>query len=243
MTRLLETTGGQLRVRAYGKQAGGHCRILDLPSELRARIYSYIFPSWRYDAVKDRKGVQVTSPYYPLKRIHILLVSRSLHDDVTQYLYSVHVFRLFPLQDFSRMPTVKNIAPQYKRSCKAIELILGSSWTNPPSSWVVDEALGLHHMELVHTLDILLVCDPSEAIFEGFRVSKTFYTHYAVALVRDILKALPNLQQIILDSYSYVRREGHLVTHLMDEFRKTKAKVRWKRDGMPLQTKGVILHT
>lgn len=226
MTRTLQTTtGGQPRAGTQGKKAGSHCRILDLPSELRMRIYSFIFPSSEYET--DRKNAQVGPR---VKRTHILQVSRSLHDDITQYLYSVHAFRLFPLQDFSRTPTIKSLSPQYKRSCKVVELVLGSSWTKPPRSWVVDEALGLHHMDLVHTLEILLVCDPSEPIFEGFRVSKTFYTDFAVKLVRDVLKALPNLEQIILDSYSYVRKEGHLVTHLMKEFHKPGMKIRWKRD-------------
>lgn len=141
--------------------------------------------------------------------------------------YSSQIFRLFPVQDFSRRPTVRALPRRHRPSVTTIELILGNSWTAPPRSWIVNQGLGLRDMALTRTLKIFIECDPSQPIFEGFRVSKEYYTEFAGNLMRQILERLPALVQVEFDGYPSVRKTGDLMVRLLQETQMANKKVLW----------------
>ncbi|KAF3483890.1 uncharacterized protein GIQ15_03214 [Arthroderma uncinatum] len=213
---------------------GNECKIFDLPWELRMKVYSYIFsgPPRMVRPIRQSRKRSDKEPASPTfgryRRTSILLVCRRFHDDVTQYLYSSNSFRIFPIQHQpSIVPNICDLAPRYKSAVRVLRLVLGSSWTDPPASWVVNEKLGLQYMEGVHTLEILVLCDPSHPMFEPFRVSKDFYTQFSCRLLNGILRGLPRLTHVVIDGYSSIERNGGLVSGLVQEVQATKKKIRW----------------
>ncbi|EPS30344.1 hypothetical protein POX_b02646 [Penicillium oxalicum] len=211
-------------------------RILDLPSEIRERIYHFaLFTPSRKSALKKNGTIGASAKKHKAfsptaQRINLFLTCRRIHDEASYYFFSTQVFRIFPVQDFAHMPTVRQLPRRHRGSVTTIELILGSSWTAPPKSWTVNQGLGLHDMVLTRTLKVWIECDPSQPIFEGFRVSKDFYTNFAGKLFREILERLPNLAQVEFDAYPSVHKNGGLMTRLLEETQYFGKKVLWGPD-------------
>lgn len=209
-------------------------RFLDLPTEIRLRIYHFVLftPTRKSRAVqnagtvgssaKKSKFVGPTS-----HRIALFLVSRRVHDEASHMFYSSQIFRLFPVQDFSRRPTVRALPRRHRPSVATIELILGNSWTAPPRTWTINQGLGLQDMTLTRTLKVFIECDPSQPVFEGFRISKEYYTDFAGQLLQQILERLPGLVQVEFDGYPSVRKNGDLMLRLLQEVRTAQKKVLW----------------
>ncbi|KAJ5551572.1 hypothetical protein N7535_000483 [Penicillium sp. DV-2018c] len=208
-------------------------RFLDLPSEIRLQVYHYVlFTPTRKSALQRTGNVgssaKKSKPLAPVShRVAMFLVSKQIHDEATHYFYSTQTFRVFPVQDFLRMPTIRALPRRHRRLITTIELIVGSSWTAPPKSWVVNQGLGLHDMELVHTLKVFVQCDPSHPVFEGFRISKNFYTDFCGKLLKQILERLPGLCNVEFDAWPSVDKNGPLMTRLLAETRSAQKKVLW----------------
>lgn len=209
-------------------------RFLELPSEIRLRVYHFVlFTPTRKSALKDSAGTVGSSakkskPIAPSShRIALFLVSRRVYDEASHFFYSSQIFRLFPVQDFSRRPTVRALLQHHRSSVTTIELILGNSWTAPPRSWTVNQGLGLHDMVLTRTLKVFIECDPSQPVFEGFRISKEYYTEFAGRLMKQILERLPGLVQVEFDAYPSVQKNGSLMTRLLEQTRAAQKKVLW----------------
>lgn len=207
-------------------------RFFDLPSEIRLKIYSLVlFTPRRKNASRTNGSVGSSSKNKPLapvgQRLSLFLASRRIHDEATHLFYSVQTFRVFPIQDYSRLPTVRALSPRYRAAVSTIELILGSSWTAPPKSWRVNDSLGLQDMVRVRTLKVFVQCDPSHPVFDGFRKSRDFYTWYAGNLLREILQRLPGLVQVEFDGWPSVQKHGPLMSRLLLEVRTAGKKVLW----------------
>ncbi|KAF7168756.1 hypothetical protein CNMCM6106_003840 [Aspergillus hiratsukae] len=207
-------------------------RFLDLPSEIRLRIYDLVlFTPYRLKPRRANGSVGASAknpPIAPFRvRVALFLVSRRIHDEATDYFYSALTFRVFPIQDWSRTPTVRALPARHKASVTTIELILGSSWTSPPREWVVNNRLGLEKMVRVRTLKVFLECDPSHPVFEGFRVSPGFYTDFAGKILKQILERLPHVVQVEFDGYPSVSKSGSLMKRLLHEARAAQKKILW----------------
>jgi hypothetical protein len=208
-------------------------RFFDLPSEIRLKIYNYVlFGSKRKTAAARPSGNVGSSsknkPLAPLShRVALFLASRRIHDEASVQFYSVQTFRVFQIQDYSRLPTLSSLAPSYRPLIKKIELILGSSWTAPPKSWKITDRLGLAEMTGLQTLKIFIQCDPSHPVFEGFRISSDFYTGFAGGLVQKMLEQLPNLTQVEFDAWPSVQKNGALMRCLLSEVRSANKNIRW----------------
>ncbi|KAI9924753.1 hypothetical protein ASPWEDRAFT_40682 [Aspergillus wentii DTO 134E9] len=207
-------------------------RFFDLPSEIRLRVYSFVlFTNNRNKTLRTNGNVGASSKNQlvaPLShRISLFLASSRLHDEASDVFYSTQIIRLFPVQDYSRVPTVRVLPARYRPSITTIELILGSSWTAPPKSWTVDNSLGLEDMVRARTLKVFTQCDPSQPFFEGFRISKEYYTHFSGDLLQQVLIRMPNLVQVEFDGFPSVRKSGPLMSRLLDEARKANKKILW----------------
>lgn len=211
-------------------------RFLDLPSEIRLQVYHFVlFTPTRHSARKNRGTVGASAkkskPVAPTShRINLFLVSRRIYDEASHYFYSTQIFRVFPVQDFSRMPTLRDLPPRHRSSVSVIELVLGSSWTAPPRSWTVNQSLGLHDLKVLRTLKVFVGCDPSQPVFEGFRISKEYYTEFSGRLMRQILERLPDLKWVEFDAYPSVSKKGSLMTRLLKECRNANKEVHWGPD-------------
>ena len=82
-------------------------------------------------------------------------------------------------------------------------------------------------MYRVRTLKVFLECDPSHPVFEGFRISKDFYTDFAGDLLREVVQRLPSLKHVQFDGYPSVRRHGPLMTRLVREAKGSKKQIIW----------------
>ncbi|PWY91139.1 hypothetical protein BO70DRAFT_358573 [Aspergillus heteromorphus CBS 117.55] len=208
-------------------------RFFDLPGEIRLRIYGYVlFTPRRRQTTRFTGSVGASSKRNPFisptsHRLALFLTSKRMHEEASDHFFSMQTFRLFPLQDYSRMPTIRAIAPTYRRSIAAIELILGSSWTAPPASWTVDRSLGLEDMVRVRTFKLFIEVDPSHPVFEGFRVSEGFYTDFAGELLQKVLAAVPALEFVEFDGWPSVRKSGALMKRLLQEVRAAGKKIAW----------------
>jgi hypothetical protein len=206
-------------------------RFFDLPSEIRLKIYGFVLFSSRRKASAHPSGNVGSSsknkPLAPLShRLSLFLASRRLHDEAAALFYSVQTFRVFPIQDYSRQPTLSALGSSYRPMIGKIELILGSSWTAPPKSWKVSR-LGLTQMTGVKIFKIFIQCDPSHPVFEGFRVSNDYYTVFAGELVHQILEQLPNLGHVEFDAWPSVQKNGALMRRLLSEVRTAGQKIYW----------------
>ncbi|KAE8146180.1 hypothetical protein BDV25DRAFT_163000 [Aspergillus avenaceus] len=209
-------------------------RFFDLPSEIRLRIFSFVLftPRRKKVEVHTKGSVGASSKKNPElspvpHRVNLFLASRRMHDEASDFFYSTQTFRLFSLQDYSRMPTVRSIPPRYRPSVATIELILGSSWTAPPKSWKITKNLGLEEMVRARTLKVFIEVDPSHPVFEGFRISKGFYTGFAGGLLQEILKRMPRLDHVEFDGWPSVRKNGALMQRLLHEVRAAGKKIAW----------------
>lgn len=223
-----------------------------LPSELRLRVYSFVL----FSASRRRRLLRTTGsvgasaknpPIVPLQeRLALFLVSKQVHTEASHFFYSMQTFRVFPIQDYSRLPTVRFLSPRYRQSISNVELVLGSSWTKPPKSWVVNNGLGLEDMHRVRTLKVFLECDPSHPVFEGFRISKGFYTEFAGDMLHKIIDRLPNLLNVEFDGYPSVRRYGSLMTRLLQETKAAKKRIifgpqrQWREEGPANEEEAVV---
>lgn len=82
-------------------------------------------------------------------------------------------------------------------------------------------------MTVMRTLKVFVGCDPSQPVFEGFRISKEFYTEFSGRLMRQILERLPNLAWVEFDAYPSVSKKGSLMTRLMKEARQANKEIHW----------------
>ncbi|KAJ5338075.1 hypothetical protein N7452_004803 [Penicillium brevicompactum] len=208
-------------------------RLLDLPSEIRLRIYHFVlFTPARKSALQRTGNVGASAkkskPLAPSShRVGLFLASKRIHDEATHHFYSTQTFRVLPVQDFLRMPTVRALPRRHRASITTIELIVGSSWTAPPKTWVINQGLGLQDMHLARTLKVFVQCDPSHPVFEGFRISKDFYTNFCGNLLHQILERLPGLVQVEFDGWPSVDKNGPLMSRLLAETRGAQKKVLW----------------
>ncbi|GAD93397.1 hypothetical protein PVAR5_2007 [Paecilomyces variotii No. 5] len=216
-------------------------RFFDLPSEIRLRIYHLVLftprnrnitrRSTRWFPTRSNGNVGSSARGRPIapasQRISLFLASRRMHDEAAHYFYSVQTFRIFPVQDYNRMPTIRALSPRYRAMVSTIELILGSSWTAPPKSWAVNKSLGLQDMVTMRMVKVFIQCDPSHPAFEGFRISRDYYTSFAGDLLRQILQSLPSVSEVEFDGWPSVDKHGPLMNRLLLETRLERKKIHW----------------
>ena len=190
-----------------------------LPSELRNRIYAL--------------ALFTSTPYSENPSTSLLVASRRLHTEVSYVLYSATTFRVFPLQDFNPLPTVRDLPYNYRKLLTSIELVLGPSWTAPPKSWKVNKSMAraLGSMGSVQILKVFVEIDPSHPVFSKFRISHDFYTEFCGVLLRDILKAMPKLEAVEIAGRPSVNTDGPLVSRLQREVEQQGRLLKWGEIG------------
>lgn len=197
-------------------------RFLDLPSEIRDTIYSLTLFAKPPKHLRIRRRRRGGPP-----RLALFLVSRRLHDEASYTFYTNQVFRVFSVQDFQPLPTIKDLPRRYRQLVTSAELILGPGWTSPPKDWRVTPTLGLQDMLRVTTLQTFVELDPSHPSLRGFRVSEDYYTNFAGRLVHDVLAAMPSVKYVQIDSNPSVEAAGPLITRLLKETAQARKMVKW----------------
>ena len=196
-------------------------RFFDLPGELRERVLEYAL---HVDEPIDI-GLNVVS------KIKLLLVSKRFHHEAAAVFYSTNAFRILPTHSRAverrAKPVLRRVPPRYRAMVTAAELRFGPHWSKPPKCWVVDKHLGLEQMKGLRRLDVFVQADPSDDVYQGFRISRDFYTHLAVEKLRAVLQRLPSVREVHIDHWPGVKRKGPLITALVDEARAKELRVGW----------------
>lgn len=207
----------------------GSFPFLSLPSELRNKIYSLIFSAAPHHLDLDPSIFKIFSR---TQMFSIFRVSRQLYREATHHFFSTHTFRLFPTYPGryfkTKRPLLARLPAQYRESIISLELRLGPGWNNPPRGWAVNDALGLADCTSVRVLKIFVECDPSDAIFKGFRKSEGFYEEFSANLLDEVMKRVPAIKIVEFDAYTSVTRSGDMMTGLEEVVAKYEGKiVRW----------------
>lgn len=198
-------------------------RFVDLPSELRNRVYDYVlFSKPEYRSARRRGS-----------RVACLLVNKKMHEEAAYILYTTHKFKVFPVQLFDAPPTVVELPLRYLPYVANIEMVVGPSWTDPPKSWRITRGTArcLKRLTSVQTLRVFVEFDPSHPAFARYRKSYSFYTDYCGDLLGDVLEVMPQVRQVELDGNPGVDVHGPLVSRLKEEILEQDKEVKWGKQA------------
>jgi len=203
-------------------------RFLDLPYELRLRVYEDLLIAPKTIDL-DPSNIRTVAP-----RLRLLFVNRQIHDEASRVFYSRNTFRVFPIHGRyinKKHPLLEWLPRRYRAHITRLELRLGPGFTRPPKGWVVDSRLGLGVMSKVFKIRVFVEIDPaSNEVFEGFRVGSNFYTDYAVNWLRGLLSQLPSVGIVEFDAYPGVPRSSPLLMGLVEETKLNQRKVAWGKE-------------
>ncbi|KAI9821026.1 MAG: hypothetical protein M1827_003759 [Pycnora praestabilis] len=189
-------------------------RFLDLPSELRNRIYELLLKTGITIELDPKNYRRIA------RRLDLFQTSRQIHEESYPIFYGGHTFRLFSTNGKffnTKRQLLARLPPRYRASITNLELRLGPGWSAPPRSWAVTHSLGLIDATALRVLKVFVECDPSDDIFRGFRIDDGFYTGFCGHLLKVILHDVPSLQEIRFSGYPYVLQEGPLMQRLLKE--------------------------
>ncbi|KAI8622956.1 hypothetical protein F5Y19DRAFT_482230 [Xylariaceae sp. FL1651] len=201
-------------------------RFLDLPSELRLKVYEYHF-------VNTGHVLDLDPDNY--KRIHqklaILRTCRTIYGEASYSFYSTHPFRVFPTHPGrffkTKKPLLARLKPGQRACINSLELRLGPGWSKPPRGWEVNPALGLSQCVNVTKLTVFVECDPGNEIFRGFRQPGGFYEEFSKRLLKAVLEEMPWVQRVEFDAWPSVKKSGALMSGLIDLITSRGLKISW----------------
>ncbi|GAW11561.1 hypothetical protein ANO14919_009080 [Xylariales sp. No.14919] len=201
-------------------------RFLDLPSELRLKVYEYHFAN-------TGRVLDLDPDNY--KRIHqklaILRTCRTVYVEASYSFYSTHPIRVFPTHPGrffkTKKPLLARMKPGQRACINSLELRLGPGWSKPPRGWEVNPALGLNQCVNVVKLTVFVECDPGNDIFKGFRQPGGFYEAFSKKLLTGILEEMPWVQRVEFDAWPSVKKSGALMTGLIDLITSRSLKITW----------------
>jgi len=189
--------------------------FLSLPSELRDKIYSFVFSPAPPVLDLDPSIFTLIHRY---KLLSLFLVSRRVHLEASHNFFSTRAFRVFPTHPGryfkTKRPLLSRLPAHYRSSIVTLQLRLGPGWNNPPRGWIVNDALGLKDCTSARVLKIFVECDPSDGIFKGFRISDGFYEQFSCQLLEGILKEVTSIRMVEFDAWSSVKRSGGMIRNL-----------------------------
>jgi hypothetical protein len=228
----------------------GSFPFLSLPSELRNKIYSLVFSLAPPHLDLDPSIFKI---FYRTQMFAIFRVSSQLYREATHHFFSTHTFRIFPTYPGryfkTKRPLLSRLPAQYRESITSLELRLGPGWNNPPRGWVVNDALGLADCTSVRVLKIFVECDPSDAIFKGFRKSEGFYEEFSANLLDEVMKRVPSIKIVEFDAYTSVLRTGDMMSGLEDVVAKYKGKIvswgperGWEKETEQIWLDALLIH-
>lgn len=198
---------------------------MDLPSELRVKIYGHHFSN-----IGSTVDIEPGNYFSIHKKLSILRVCRQIYHEASHVFYSTKTFRLFPTDGrYSRTKKglLARIKPRSRAHMTSLELRLGPGFSQPYRSWVVNPLLGLDDCVNVRRLYVYIEIDPSDNIFNGWRVNNGFYESFCQKLLDDILKGLPNADMIEFDARQCVRKGCDMMQGLLEVARTNERQIRW----------------
>jgi hypothetical protein len=204
-------------------------RLLDLPSELRLKIYGILFQT-----IPDVIDLDPDNFRNIHRKLFILYVSKQINAEASHFLYSTNTFRIFPCHPGrffkTKRPLLARLSPRCRASISSLELRLGPGFANPPKGWAVTEGLGLKDAVNVRILKVMVQVDTSNPIFNGFRAKgaeDAFYENFSKGLLDKVLTSVPSINEVQFDAWSSVQKDGAMLRALLDVANKHKKLISW----------------
>lgn len=200
-------------------------RFMDLPSELRVKIYGYHFAN-----IGPVVDIEPGNYFTIHKKLSIFRVCRQVYREASHTFYSTKTFRIFPTDGrYSRTKKglLARIKPRSRAHMTSLELRLGPGFSQPYRSWVVNPLLGLDDCANVRRLCVYIEIDPGDNIFNGWRVNHGFYESFCQNLLDDVLKGLPNADRVQFDARQCVRKGCDMTQGLLDIARANNRQICW----------------
>ncbi|KAK8099855.1 hypothetical protein PG999_010229 [Apiospora kogelbergensis] len=189
-------------------------RFMELPSELRERVYAYHFDNFGEVLDLDNENYK---RYH--KKLGILRTCRTVYREASYIFYTTHTVRLFPIYGKffkAKKPLLARMTPNQRSMINTLELRLGPGWNRPPRGWVVNEGLGLKDCTSARRVKVFVECDPSNEMFKGFRHSDGFYERFSRELLGAVLAGLPRLETVEFDAFPSVKKNGAMMKALLE---------------------------
>jgi hypothetical protein len=201
-------------------------KFLDLPSELRNKIYGFHFGN--APAVLDLDTDNFRNVW---RKLSILFTNRQIMAEASHNFYSTHAVRLFPVNGKffkAKKPLLARISPRCRASISTFELRLGPGFAAPPRGWIINDALGLEDCTRVRVIKVMVQVDPSTPIFKGFRnVEEGFYERFSQNLLEGVLMKVPSVTEVQFDAWPSVSRSSPIMQGLLATARKHGKMVSW----------------
>lgn len=200
-------------------------RFLDLPSELRVKIYAFHYEG--VDAVADLTPDNFKKVH---RKLFLLRTCRTIYREASYYYYSMHTFRIFPTYPGrffkTRRPLLARLKKEQRNAMTSLELRLGPGFNKPPKCWVVNRKLGLKDCVNVRKLNVFVQLDPSVSWLDGFRKAG-FYESFSRDLLHDILQEAPSVEVVEFDAYESVRKNCPIMEALQQTVREHGKRITW----------------
>ncbi|QSZ29559.1 hypothetical protein DSL72_004074 [Monilinia vaccinii-corymbosi] len=202
--------------------------FLCLPSELRTKIYTLVFAPLPPVIDLDPSTFSIIHRH---KLLTLFSVCKQLYNESSHHFFSTYTFRIFPIHPGryfkTRRPLLARLPPRYRNSITTLELRLGPGWNSPPRGWVVTPLLGLLDCTSVRVLNIFVECDPSDAIFKGFRAGDGFYEGFCQELLEGIFRDVKGIQTVKFDAFPGIKRSGDMMSGLREVVERHQKVVGW----------------
>ena len=230
---------------AVGRDPAKAFRFLDLPSELRLKVYEIHFSG--RDPVIDLHHENYKTIH---KKLALLRTCRTVYNEASHFFYSHSSFRVFPTHPGrffkTKRPLLARLKPHQRACITHLELRLGPGWSKPPRGWVVNEALGLRDCVNVKKLTVFVQIDPSSSFLEGYRQADGFYESFSRNLLSGIVASMPCLEAIEFDAWNSVAKHCPIMQNLLAVAAEARRKICWGpergwsdsdgKDGEPAKT-------
>lgn len=190
-------------------------RFLDLPAELRIRVYELLLGVDGAIDLDPLNHRQIT----PL--LAIFLANRQIYGEAFRVFYGKNTFRLFSTNGkffHAEHQLLSRLPPAYRAAITTMELRLGPGWSAPPKRWIVNNKLGLSDCKALRLLKVFVEVDPSGyEIFRDFRLPDDLYTQFGTELLKKVVAKVPSIVEIQFDGYPSVKKSGSLMIALLAE--------------------------
>lgn len=199
---------------------------MDLPSELRVKVYEYHFADTPYPVDLDPDNHKRL-----YRKLAIFKTCRQVYAESSHYYYSTRPFRIFPTYPGrffkTKKPLLARLTPSKRGCLTSLELRVGPGWNKPPRGWVVNPALGLKDCVNVRRLTVFVEFDPSDGAFKGFRHSDGFYEGFCRGLLNEVLAELPQAHTVHFDGWPGVKKSGGMMRILLETVAANGRMIRW----------------
>ncbi|KAL2104849.1 hypothetical protein VUR80DRAFT_9470 [Thermomyces stellatus] len=188
--------------------------FLDLPPELRLRVYEYHFAGC---------GPVIDLEPGNHRRIHrklaLFRVCKQIYEEAAPFFFGRFTFRVFPVYPGrflkTKRPLLARLSPRQRSWISSLELRLGPGFNAPPRGWVVNDALGLRDCVRARKLRVYVEIDPSDSALKGFRRAEGFYEEFSSRLMREILAEVRSIEVVEFDAFPSVKISGAMMQGLL----------------------------